>query len=527
MKTKKLTSKLTYVLSTAVLLFRLIFSWLPVSAATTSFISTWKTDNEGVSGPSQIAIPTNPSETYNYFVDWGDGQTSSGVTGGVVHSYATAGTYTVRISGLFPRIYFANGGDRNKILSIEQWGNNAWTSGEAAFQGASNLVINAHDTPNLSLAKNLTYMFQDAKALNGGVENWNVSNIEGFGYMFAGATSFNANIRNWNMANAVNTEYMFYQASMFNQNIGNWNMARVGNTKAMFYGASSFNQSLNNWDMSQVFNVEDMFRNAAAYDSSISQWNIGKIMYTSRLLSGSALSTAAYDEMLSAWAINQTATNVKFDAGRSMYCRASDARDHLVNKLGWKITDGGADNVFCGGVDVNFSSVPNLKEGQPAGSSVGTLKVSTSVPSTFSLSLCSSNPVDTKFFELKQGVVYTKQAFDFENPLDENKDNFYEICVTLTSQSTGASINKFVLVNVQNIPDSQETTASQAPVVPAPGQVLGTATTEATTASAGTGGKVLGATGAVIGLGAMYFGLGLSGVTLFAGKRPKHPAKKR
>ena len=36
----------------------------------------------------------------------------------------------------FPRIYFNNGGDRQKLLTIEQWGTGKWTSMNSAFMAA-------------------------------------------------------------------------------------------------------------------------------------------------------------------------------------------------------------------------------------------------------------------------------------------------------------------------------------------------------------------------------------------------------
>lgn len=89
------------------------------------FITTWKTDNQGLSANNQITIPTFAGETYNYSVEWGDGTSDSGVTGDIVHTYATPRTYKVSISGDFPRIYFPNSfnpADNFKILSVDQWG---------------------------------------------------------------------------------------------------------------------------------------------------------------------------------------------------------------------------------------------------------------------------------------------------------------------------------------------------------------------------------------------------------------------
>ena len=116
--------------------------------AQTEFITTWKTDNPGTSNSSSIIIPTFPGETYNYDVDWNNDGVYNlvdiGKTGSVTHDFGTPGTYTIRIRGTFPRIYF-NGsgstglGDSRKLISIDQWGTISWTSMEYAFSGCYNL----------------------------------------------------------------------------------------------------------------------------------------------------------------------------------------------------------------------------------------------------------------------------------------------------------------------------------------------------------------------------------------------------
>ena len=89
----------------------------PLGALTTSMIET-------------ITIPTHSDSTYAYTVDWGDGTTDT-YTGTVTatHTYpAEVGplipNYVVTIRGDFPRIYFNNGGDKDKIRTIRQWGTN-------------------------------------------------------------------------------------------------------------------------------------------------------------------------------------------------------------------------------------------------------------------------------------------------------------------------------------------------------------------------------------------------------------------
>jgi len=102
------------------------------------FTAIWNTNNtsSGSSANNEITIPTNPAyTTYNYTVDWGDGNSDTGITGNITHTYATPGTYTISISGAFPAIYFNDTGDKEKIMEILEWGNIQWQTMENAFHG--------------------------------------------------------------------------------------------------------------------------------------------------------------------------------------------------------------------------------------------------------------------------------------------------------------------------------------------------------------------------------------------------------
>src|SRR5690606_2805231 len=96
--------------------------------------------------------------------------------------------YTVIITGDFPRIFFNNSGDKNKIKKILQWGSIEWHSMENAFSGCSNLEINALDTPDLSMVTNMSSMFFEAAFFNSPINNWDVSNVTDMSNMFHGAT---------------------------------------------------------------------------------------------------------------------------------------------------------------------------------------------------------------------------------------------------------------------------------------------------------------------------------------------------
>lgn len=242
---------------------------------TNLFITTWLTTSDNES----ITIPTRGSG-YDYTVDWGDDTAvDTGVTEDATHTYSVAGTYTVLITGDFPRIRFNNTGDKDKIQSVNQWGTIAWENMESAFSGCSNLEVLATDSPDLSNVSSLNRMFRLCSSLEGtpAFNNWNVSNVSDMTWMFSDASNFNQNIGNWNTTNVTNMSGVFFYASNFNQNIGNWNTSSVTNMSGMFFSASEFNQDIGNWNTSSVINMSNMFQRAYDFNANISSWIVSSV----------------------------------------------------------------------------------------------------------------------------------------------------------------------------------------------------------------------------------------------------------
>ena len=98
-------------------------------------------------------------------------------TGNTTITFGSAGTYTIRINGTFPRIYFNNSGDKRKMLDIVQWGTNPWTSMSGAFYGCQNMVSTTTDIPILSGVTDMSFMFRNTLFNNNLVGTWNVSNL--------------------------------------------------------------------------------------------------------------------------------------------------------------------------------------------------------------------------------------------------------------------------------------------------------------------------------------------------------------
>ncbi|MEP0265927.1 BspA family leucine-rich repeat surface protein [Dokdonia sp.] len=306
------------------------------------FITTWETTtaNESI---------TIPSTGNGYYIDWGDGATENSVSGNATHTYTNAGTYTVKIGGLFTRINFNNSGDKLKIKSIEQWGDIIWQEMANAFNGCENLVLNATDAPNLTNI--ITFFSTFRGCFNIGspnLNNWDVSNITEMTQMFF-VSNFDGDISNWDVGNVQFFSSMFEQTP-FNQDISNWNIGEhvsvVSSMRDMFRQNNTFNKPLNNWDVSKVENMRDMFRDATGFNQSLANWDITSVTNLSGMLNNSGLSIENYDATLTGWATlengeTQIPTNLNLGASGLQYCEAIFSRDLLDTTYSWTITDAG------------------------------------------------------------------------------------------------------------------------------------------------------------------------------------------
>ncbi|MCC5942505.1 MAG: BspA family leucine-rich repeat surface protein [Balneolaceae bacterium] len=338
-----------------------------VAEAQSGFITIWNTENSGASTDNQITIPTTGSG-YNYNVTWEKlddvsvNGTESGITGNLTLTFDDPGEYKVEITGDFPRIYFNNEGDRLKIISIEQWGNIEWSSMAGAFYGASNLVINAEDAPDLSNVESLSQMFRDATSINSDLD-WDVSNVKNMSAMFFGASLFNGDISGWDVSKVENMSSMFTFASAFNSNISLWEVGKVEFMNAMFQGASSFNQDISGWDvssatgMSQIFhgassfnqdisgwetgnvtNMNQMLINATSFNQNLGQLDISGVTNMSSMLSNTALSLENYDNTLNGWASQSVQDDVTLGANNLEYCTGHVARQALIDSHNWSFS---------------------------------------------------------------------------------------------------------------------------------------------------------------------------------------------
>ena len=343
---------------------------IPEAHAYTSdaFVMVVKTDNPGTSSATSFTIPITGAG-YSYNVDCNDDGVNevTARTTSYTCIYGSPGTYTVAITGTFPRIYFNNAGDRQKLLEVKQWGTIAWTSMQNAFYGATNMHVTASDAPNLAGVTDMNGMFREATSFNENINHWDTSKITNMSRMFQAASAFNQPL-NFNTSAVTNMSYMFYDASAFNQPLTNFNTSVVTNMGGMFYGASAFNQPLTNWDTSAVTNMSGMFYNAtsfnqpltnfdtsavtnmssmfygaSAFNQPLTNFNTSAVTNMSWMFENSGYTTATYDQTLAHFASQTLQPNVTLGAKGIIYCNDTAHIALTSPPNNWTITDGG----FC------------------------------------------------------------------------------------------------------------------------------------------------------------------------------------
>jgi uncharacterized delta-60 repeat protein len=245
------------------------------------FVTTWQTTTANES----ITIPAGGG-SFSYVVDWGDGTGySAAYAGDATHEYAAPGIYTVSVAGQFPHISFNNAGDKNKIRTVEQWGDIQWATMETAFSGCASLSIVATDEPDLSAVTSMEKMFYKGLA-SGDLSGWNVSGIANMRELFD-ESDFNGDLSTWDVSN-VTDMYRMFSNSQFNGDISNWDVSSVTNMNLLFY-SSVFNGDLSSWDVSAVATMYGTFA-YSLFNGNISDWNVSNVTNTQEMFENSSFS---------------------------------------------------------------------------------------------------------------------------------------------------------------------------------------------------------------------------------------------
>jgi len=314
---------------------------------TDAFIIEVKTDELGISNNDQFQF-TGAVGDYDVVAKQNDTQvaTFNDLSGQQTITLPSSGIYVLEITPKFTngfnRIQFDNGGDKDKITDIKQWGTIVWSSFNSAFWGCQNMLVTATDVPNLSNVTNMSIMFNRASSANPDTSNWDVSSVTNMFAMFGNTSSANPDVSNWDVSSVTTMRSMFFNASSANLDTSNWDVSSVTDMRYMFRDASSANPNTSNWDVSNVTDMFSMFYKASSANPDTTNWDVSNVTNMGSMFEDSNLSTENLTLIYENWSQLNLQQNVEFGAGITKYNSSGQAgRDILVNTYNWIITDGG------------------------------------------------------------------------------------------------------------------------------------------------------------------------------------------
>ena len=284
-----------------------------------SYISTWTT-----TAPNQpITLPYVTNGTYSGGITWGDGSFSANTYANRTHTYLSANTYTVTISGTCSGWNFntSTGSTPSLITSVVSWGilslNN--TSNDT-FSGCTNLNLsNTYGTLDLGTSKDLTNMFKGCTNL----------------------TSVN-NINDWYTSSVTATTSMFSGCTLLNQSLS-FNTNSVKNMDNMFRDCTTLNQPIL-FSTHSVTGMTSMFQNCTSFNQNVGIWNVENLKNATSFMSGKTTTNYSFlTNIYNSWATQNVRTGVTINFGTIQYMSSGSASKNILTGAtkNWIITDGG------------------------------------------------------------------------------------------------------------------------------------------------------------------------------------------
>jgi surface protein len=250
------------------------------------FVTTWRTENTSgsVSDSLTIELPLIVSGTNEFLVNWGDGvrefvQDNEAAS----HTYANAGTYTVSIYGTLEGFTFDNGGDKTKLITVENYGPLAIASLGGTFHGCSNLIsVPLNGTAPRVLTNNISDIFSNCSSLDSiDLSGMNTSGATAMSGIFSNCTSLKyLNIDGWDFSSATTLGFTFYNCNSLEElDVSNWDVGNVTSFTYAFNLCSSLQElDVSNWDVSSANNLSRLFGGCTNLSSlgltGVTNWNV-------------------------------------------------------------------------------------------------------------------------------------------------------------------------------------------------------------------------------------------------------------
>jgi len=173
--------------------------------------------SSGSSGSSSFKLPLGSAGTYNFDIDWGDGSSDT-ITdyrqSEITHTYGSSGSYLVEITGTCEFFSFGHGGDKLKMLDVENWGGtNLTINHRYAFWCCANLTSSATDSPTVS--GDIGFMFKQCGSIVSGLAGWDLLSVTEMTSFMESSTSYNEDISGWNVSNITTFSNFLRRANGF------------------------------------------------------------------------------------------------------------------------------------------------------------------------------------------------------------------------------------------------------------------------------------------------------------------------
>ena len=212
------------------------------SAPDLDFVITVDTTIAGSSGVGVMDLVSIVPTAWDCDIDWGDGNTTTGVTSAPSHTYSSAGVYTIRMSGVKVYVNFGNAGDKLKITNIANWGIER-INYNGCFNGCVNMTCTATDAPTIETT-DFRNIFKGCALFNGAIGNWDTTGMTRMDNMFLSALVFDQNLGDWDVSLCTNfgnigTGDTFSTASLDGIYIG-WAAQSLQSNQSIDFGNTTY-----------------------------------------------------------------------------------------------------------------------------------------------------------------------------------------------------------------------------------------------------------------------------------------------
>ena len=231
----------------------------------------------------------------NITVDWGDGSAEQTVTTEFpTHTYATAGTYEIKVWGTCPKWGYASMFSLSQssnyytytryLTKVKQFGELSAT--KYGFAYCSNLteVSGESIATNKTFEKvtDMSYMFSNCTNLTTlETKNFNTNNVTTMGEMFSYCSKLiNLNLKDLDTSSVTNMLDMFYSCKQLTRiDVSGFDTSKVTNMSGMFSDCSNLTSlDVSGFDTSQVTEMEFMFADCNQLTNlDLSNFNTSKV----------------------------------------------------------------------------------------------------------------------------------------------------------------------------------------------------------------------------------------------------------